>query len=112
MPLGKVLLVCIIFRVMPLKTGELTMKKPYLTPRQSEVVRLISLGCSNNEIADILGLAVATADNHRSAAMAALGTDKAALVTRLALKYRITSMKDTLTAAEKRKSGRRKDGWN
>jgi hypothetical protein len=41
-----------------------------------------------------------------------LGTNKLALVTRLAIKHRVTSMKDQLTRAEKRKSGRRKDGWN
>jgi DNA-binding CsgD family transcriptional regulator len=86
--------------------------KPHLTERQTEVVRLISLGCTNEEIALILGIAVSTADNHRAHAMTALGTDKAALVTRLALKYRITSMNDKLTPAEKRRSERKRDGWN
>ena len=85
---------------------------PKLTERQAEIVRLISLGCTNEEIADILGLSPATVDNHRARAMRTLGTDKAALVTRLALKLRITSMKDQLTRTEKRKSGRRNDGWN
>ena len=59
-----------------------------------------------------LKLAANTVDNHKSRAMAKLGTDKAALLTRIALKMRITSMKDKLTAAEKRRSGRKKDGWN
>ncbi|MCG8450549.1 MAG: helix-turn-helix transcriptional regulator [Pirellulales bacterium] len=86
--------------------------KPYLTPRQREVVRLVSLGCTNHEIAAILGLTATTVDNHRAAAMVALGTDKAALLTRLAIKYRISSLKDKLTLAEKRKSGRKRDGWN
>ena len=86
--------------------------KPYLTPRQTEVVRLVSLGCTNDEAAAILGLSPATVDNHKTRAMRALGTDKAVLVTRLALKHRITSMKDELTRAEKRKSGRKNDGWN
>lgn len=88
------------------------MKQPNLTPRQTEVVRLASLGCSNHEIAAILGLAVSTADNHKAAAMRLLGTDKATLLTRLAIKYKITSATETLTAAEKRKSGRKDDGWN
>ena len=44
--------------------------------------------------------------------MKKLGTDKLALVTRLALKTRITSMKDKLTPTEKRRSGRKGDGWN
>lgn len=86
--------------------------KPDLTPRQSEIVRLISLGCTVPEIAAILRLSPSTVDNHRTRAMALLGTDKAALVTRLAIKHRISSLKDKLTAAEKRKSGRKNDGWN
>jgi len=44
--------------------------------------------------------------------MARLGTDKLALLTRLAIKMRITSLSDKLTLAEKRKSGRKNDGWN
>jgi hypothetical protein len=44
--------------------------------------------------------------------MARLGTDKLALVTRLALKLKITNMKDQLTPHEKRLSGRKNDGWN
>ena len=86
--------------------------KPNLTPRHREVIRLVSLGCTNEEIALILGIAASTADNHRVAAMAELGTGKSALVTRLAIKYRITTMKDKLTLSEKRKSGRKRDGWN
>jgi len=86
--------------------------KPHLTPRQKEVVRLISLGCTNEQAADILGLSPATIDNHKTRAMRALGTDKAVLVTRIALKHRFTSMKDQLTRSEKRKSGRKNDGWN
>ena len=86
--------------------------KPHLTPRQTQVIRLISLGCTNEEAAAILGLSPATVDNHKTRAMRALGTDKSVLLTRLALKYRITSMKDQLTRSEKRKSGRKNDGWN
>lgn len=44
--------------------------------------------------------------------MAKLGTDKTALLTRFALKLKVTSMTDKLTPAEKRKSGRKDDGWN
>jgi DNA-binding NarL/FixJ family response regulator len=83
-----------------------------LTPRQSEVVRLVSLGCTNEEAANILGLAVSTVDNHKAAAMKTLGTDKATLLTRIAIKNKITKLDETLTAAEKRKSGRKNDGWN
>jgi DNA-binding CsgD family transcriptional regulator len=83
-----------------------------LTPRQTEVVRLVSLGCTNEEAANILGLAVSTVDNHKAAAMRMLGTDKATLLTRIAIKNKITKLDETLTAAEKRKSGRKNDGWN
>lgn len=86
--------------------------KPYLTPRQEEIVRLISLGCTNHEIADILDLSPSTVDNHRSRAMESLGTDKAALLTRLAIKHRFSSSTDKLTRTEKRRSGRKNDGWN
>lgn len=83
-----------------------------LTPRQREVVRLTSLGCTVNEIAKILGIAPSTADNHRSRAMKILGTDRAVLLARIAIKYNISSMRDRLTAAERRRRGRRKDVWN
>jgi len=85
---------------------------PPLTPRQREIVRLVSLGCTVGEMAAILKLAPSTVDNHRARAMAILGTDKAALVTRLAIKFRISPLTDKLTASEKRRSGRRRDGWN
>jgi DNA-binding NarL/FixJ family response regulator len=83
-----------------------------LTSRESEVVRLISLGCTVEEAARILKLAANTVDNHKSRAMAKLGTDKAALLTRIAIKKKISSLSDKLTAAEKRRSGRKNDGWN
>lgn len=83
-----------------------------LTPREMEVVRLASLGCSRQDIGRILDLAPSTIDAHKARAMAKLGTDKAALLTRLALKLKITDLKDKLTPAEQRKSGRKNDGWN
>ena len=83
-----------------------------LTPREKEVVRPASLGCTVHESAKILKLAPSTVDNHKARAMAKLETDKAALLTRLALKLKVSSMTDKLTPAEKRKSGRKNDGWN
>ena len=83
-----------------------------LSERQIEVVRLLSLGCTVKEAAAILRLSPSTVDNHKSAAMARFGTDKLALLTRLAIQYKITSMKDRLTPTEKRRSGRSDDGWN
>jgi len=83
-----------------------------LTPRQREVVRLVSLGCTVEEIALVLNLSPSTVDNHKTRAMQRLGTNKVALLTRLAIKHRISSLKDQLTRAEKRRSGRGNDGWN
>ncbi len=83
-----------------------------LTPREREIMRLASLGCTDQEAAKILKLAPSTINNHKARAMAKLGTDKTVLLTRLALKLGVTSIKDKLTPAEKRKSGRKNDGWN
>jgi len=83
-----------------------------LTPRERQVVRLISLGCTVDEAAAILGLSPNTVDNHKCRAMTKLGTDKTALLTRLALKLKITSLNDRLTPQEQRLSGRKNDGWN
>jgi DNA-binding CsgD family transcriptional regulator len=86
--------------------------KPKLTPRQTEIVRLSSLGCTTQEIAEILGIAVSTAENHKAAAMKIMGIQKASLLTRLAIKHKFSSMDDKLTATERRKCGRKNDGWN
>lgn len=85
---------------------------PQLTDREKEVVRLVSLGCTVKEAAAILKLAPSTVDNHKARAMAKLETDKVALLTRLAIKMRVSSMKDKLTNVEKRRSKRKNDGWN
>ena len=83
-----------------------------LTKREAEVVRLVSLGCTVQEAAKILRLAPSTVDNHKSRAMAKLGTDKVALLVRVAIKQRISPLSDRLTPREKRLAGRKNDGWN
>lgn len=83
-----------------------------LTAREKQVVRLISLGCSVKEAAAILKLAASTVDNHKANAMRKLGANKVALVTRLAIKNKISNLSDRLTPLEKRRSGRKDDGWN
>ena len=83
-----------------------------LTPRQLEILRLVSLGCDSGEIAEILDVAPSTVNNHRTNLMNVLGVNKAAVLTRLAIKYRISPIDDKLTAKEKRLSGRKGDGWN
>jgi DNA-binding NarL/FixJ family response regulator len=76
-------------------------------------VRLLSLGCTVNEAAKILKLSPSTVDNHKARAMAVLGTGKLALLTRVAIQLKITSLNDKLTPAEKRKRGKKRpDGWN
>jgi len=60
----------------------------------------------------VLKLAPSTVDNHKSRAMGKLGTDKMALLTRIAIKYRYTTLNDRLTIQEKRRSKRQRDGWN
>ena len=86
--------------------------KVHLTPREEEILRLVSLGCTVKEAAAVLDVAPSTADNHKARLMAKLGTDKAALLTRLAIKMGVSSMTDKLDAKEKRLSGRSHDGWN
>ena len=83
-----------------------------LTPRETEIVRLLSLGCTVKEAAAVLGLAASTVDNHKLRAMTKLETNKLALLTRLAIKQRISPLNDQLTVLEKRRSGRKNDGWN
>jgi DNA-binding CsgD family transcriptional regulator len=83
-----------------------------LTPRQREVARLVSLGCTQAEIGAILDLSQSTVDNHVSAIRKRLGTDKSVLIARLAMKYGLSPLADKLTLAEKRRSGRKGDGWN
>jgi DNA-binding NarL/FixJ family response regulator len=77
--------------------------KPLLSTRETQVVRLLSLGCSNHEAAAILGLAASTVDSFRSSAMAKLGVSKAATLTRVAILTGISGLHDQLTAAEKRR---------
>jgi hypothetical protein len=44
--------------------------------------------------------------------MKILGTDRAVLLARIAMKYKISSLSDKMTPAEKKKRGKRKDVWN
>ena len=88
------------------------MAKNQLTPRETEVVRLVSLGCSLHDAAWILDISANTVDNHRTRAMKKLGVDKAALLTRVAIKKKITTINDKLTPEEMELSGRCDDGWN
>jgi DNA-binding CsgD family transcriptional regulator len=74
-----------------------------LSPRQRQIVRLTSLGCTSHEIAAILGMSRWTVENHQFQAKERLGVSKAALLTRIAIKYKISPLSDELSKAELRK---------
>ncbi len=65
-----------------------------LSPRQREIVRLTSLGCTSHEIAAILGMSRWTVENHQFQAKERLGISKASLLTRVAIKYKISPLSD------------------
>ena len=85
----------------------MTAKKPLLTPRETQVARLLSLGCSAHEVAMILRITYSTTDNHKSRLMAKLGVTNKATLTRVVILARISSLRDRLTPAEKRRLRRR-----
>jgi DNA-binding CsgD family transcriptional regulator len=74
-----------------------------LSPRQRQIVRLTSLGCTSHQIATILGMSRWTVENHQFQAKERLGVSKAALLTRIAIKYKISPLTDELTKSEQRK---------
>lgn len=53
--------------------GEGENRQEELTPREEQVVKLVAEAHTNKEIAELLGLAEKTAENHRSNAMRKLG---------------------------------------
>ena len=82
----------------------------FLVSPQTEIVRLLCLCCTNKEVGAILDIAPSKVDIHTTAAMKALGTNNATLLTGLANKHSITKQNDRLTNREKRLSGRKWDG--
>lgn len=60
-----------------------------LTHRQTEVLRLISQGCSAKDIANALNISVRTAEFHRAAIMDRLNMHSTALMTRYAVEQGI-----------------------
>src|SRR5262245_32119910 len=76
------------------------MQKQSLTPAETRVVRLVSLGCTTRQVAKLLSVTESTADNHRSRAMKKLGVSTVAALTRAAIASGITSMDDRLTDEE------------
>lgn len=79
-----------------------------LSPRQRQIVRLTSLGCTSHEIAAILKMSRWTVENHQFQAKQRLGINKAALLTRVAIKYKVSTLSDQLSKSELRKLVRKK----
>jgi DNA-binding CsgD family transcriptional regulator len=78
-----------------------------LSPRQRQIVRLTSLGCTSHQIATILGMSRWTVENHQFQAKEKLGVSKAAILTRVAIKFKISPLNDELSVAEQRKLARK-----
>lgn len=66
-------------------TGKLSPQHPQLTPRQSEVLRLIAEGKCNKHIADDMGISIKTVEKHRQELMVRLNIHTIAGLTRYAL---------------------------
>jgi DNA-binding NarL/FixJ family response regulator len=79
---------------------------PALSTRLIQVVRLVSLGCSNSQIGMLLNLSESTIDNYRTKAMKLMDAHCSASLTRLAIKYGYTSLYDELTEEEVESLGR------
>jgi two-component system, NarL family, response regulator NreC len=63
-----------------------------LTPREIEVLRLVALGHSIKNCAELLKLAPSTVDNHKSRLMKKLGIHKSLELTRLAIREGLVSI--------------------
>jgi DNA-binding NarL/FixJ family response regulator len=60
-----------------------------LSAREREIVQLIAEGKTNNEVADALGIAVRTAENHRASIMRKLGAESVADLVRYAIRNKL-----------------------
>jgi DNA-binding NarL/FixJ family response regulator len=75
--------------VMERMAGASTVKKPHLTPRQRDVLRLIVKGRRMKEIAGTLGLSTRTVEGHKYEMMETLGVTSTAELVRYALDRRL-----------------------
>jgi DNA-binding NarL/FixJ family response regulator len=57
-----------------------------LTPRQTEVLKLIACGCTMKEVANELGISARTAESHKYEIMSELGLDTTAALVQYAMK--------------------------
>jgi DNA-binding NarL/FixJ family response regulator len=73
----------------PASTAETAEAPGRLTPREREIVQLLSEGKSNKEVADALGISVKTAETHRAAIMRKLELQSLADLVRYAIRNNI-----------------------
>jgi DNA-binding NarL/FixJ family response regulator len=69
-------------------------RKAQLTPRESDVVRLLSAGKSSREIAAELSLSAKTVDGYRSAIMDKLGIHSVAGLVKYALRHQLATLEE------------------
>ncbi len=69
-------------------------KVPNLTPRERDVVRLLSEGLTSKEIASRLDLSPKTVDGHRAAIMEKLGIRSVAGLVKYAIRNHLTNLED------------------
>jgi DNA-binding NarL/FixJ family response regulator len=65
-----------------------------LSPRETEVLRLLAAGQSSKQMADALGLSVTTVDSHRHNIMKRLNLSSVAELTKYAIREGLTSLDD------------------
>ena len=65
-------------------------KKVTLTPRQREVLQLVTEGCTMKEVATRLGISTRTAESHKYEMMEGLGVESTAELIRYAIKLGLT----------------------
>jgi len=68
-------------------------KKVTLTPRQREVLQLVTEGCTMKEVATRLGISTRTAESHKYEMMEGLGVESTAELIRYAIKLGLTEPK-------------------
>ena len=69
-------------------------RRAQLTPRESDVVRLLAAGMSSREIAASLELSAKTVDGYRSAIMEKLGIHSVAGLVKYALQHQLATLED------------------
>jgi len=70
-------------------TGCVQIKENYITPREQAIVKLISEGYTNQQIADTLFIAVSTADTHRKNILSKLKLPNTAALIRFAVENKL-----------------------